>query len=160
MAVARRLLASLKNDGVWLRSAGVAYCIVFALIPGFSAPMILYGMFGNADAVQRPVGFLAGLLPPDAIKFLADQLEVVAQTSRLEVGAGLSSAFLAALWASWSGASGIIAAINSAYREENHGHSQEGEPWRSSSHSGQACFFLLPLPPWLCFPCWLRVLQP
>jgi membrane protein len=118
MAVARRILASLKNDGVWLRSAGVAYCIVFALIPGFAAPVILYGLVGNADAVQRPVGLLNGLLPPDAIKFLADQLKVVAQTSRVEVGAGLGSALLAALWASWSGASGVIAAINSAYREE------------------------------------------
>jgi len=42
-------------------------------------------------------------------------MQVVALTSRVQLGAGLGGA---ALWGAWSGASGLIAALNVAYREE------------------------------------------
>ncbi|MBL0406611.1 YihY/virulence factor BrkB family protein [Microvirga aerilata] len=52
------------------------------------------------------------------VSYPADQMQAVAQTSRTQLGAGLGGAVLAALWGAWSGASGLIAALNIAYREE------------------------------------------
>jgi membrane protein len=61
---------------------------------------------------------LSGLVPVSATTFLADQMQAIARTSRTQLGAGLGGGILAALWGSWSGASGLIAALNVAYREE------------------------------------------
>jgi membrane protein len=61
---------------------------------------------------------LGGLMPANASAFLADQMRAVALTSRAQLGAGLGGAALSALWGAWSGASGLIAALNVAYREE------------------------------------------
>jgi membrane protein len=113
-----RLARSLGRDSMWLRSAGVAFCAIFAAIPGTSATVALFGLLANPEAVHRPIEMLGGLVPGSATTFLADQMQVVALTSRTRLGAGLGGAALAALWGAWSGASGLIAALNVAYREE------------------------------------------
>lgn len=113
-----RLVGSLRRDSMWLRSAGVAFCAIFAAIPGISVPVALFGLLANPDAVHRPIEMLGGLVPPAATTFLADQMQAIALTSRTQLGAGLGGAAVAALWGAWSGASGLIAALNVAYREE------------------------------------------
>jgi len=115
--VLSRLALSLGEDGMWLRSAGVAFCAIFAAIPGASVPVALVGLLASPEAVHRPIEMLAGLVPPSASGFLADQMQAIAATSRTQLGAGLGAAILAALWGAWSGASGLIAALNVAYRE-------------------------------------------
>jgi membrane protein len=113
-----RLTGSLRQDSMWLRSAGVAFCAIFAAIPGISVPVALFGLLANPEAVHRPIEMLGGLLPGNATTFLADQMQAIAHTSRTQLGAGLGGGVLAALWGAWSGASGLIAALNVAYREE------------------------------------------
>lgn len=113
-----RLAQSLRRDSMWLRSAGVAFCAIFAAIPGISVPAALFGLLANPEAVHRPIEMLSGLVPVSATTFLADQMQAIARTSRTQLGAGLGGGILAALWGAWSGASGLIAALNVAYREE------------------------------------------
>jgi membrane protein len=96
----------------------VAFCAIFAAIPGISVPVALFGLLANPEAVHRPIEMLGGLVPGSATTFLADQLQAIARTSRTQLGAGLGGGVLAALWGAWSGASGLIAALNVAYREE------------------------------------------
>jgi membrane protein len=116
--IIRRLARSLSSDGMWLRSAGVAYCALFAAIPGVCVPVSIFGLLADPEAVHRPVELLGGLLPATASSFLADQMRSVALTSRTQLGAGLGGAVLSTMWGAWSGASGLIAALNVAYREE------------------------------------------
>ena len=116
--VLARLIASLRQDGMWLRSAGVAFCAIFAAIPGAAVSVAIFGLLANPEAVHRPIEMLGGLVPGTATAFLADQMQAVARTSRTQLGAGLGGGVLAALWGAWSGASGLIAALNVAYREE------------------------------------------
>src|SRR3954467_6718663 len=118
IAVLRRIAHSLSSDGMWLRSAGVAYCALFAAIPGVCVPVSIFGLLADPEAVHRPVELLGGLLPAAASSFLADQMRSVALTSRTQLGAGLGGAVLSTMWGAWSGASGLIAALNVAYREE------------------------------------------
>ena len=117
LGVIARLIGSLRQDSMWLRSAGVAFCALFAAIPGISIPVALFGLLADPEAVHRPIEMLGGLVPASATAFLADQMQAVARTSRTELGAGLGGGVLAALWGAWSGASGLIAALNVAYRE-------------------------------------------
>jgi membrane protein len=116
--ILRRLGCSLARDGMWLRSAGVAFCALFAAIPGAAVPVALFGLLADPRAVHLPVEMMSGLLPANASGFLADQLQAIALTSRTQLGTGLGGAALGALWGGWSGASGLIAAINVAYGED------------------------------------------
>jgi membrane protein len=116
--ILRRIGHSLARDGMWLRSAGLAYGALFATIPAAAVPVSIFGLVADPQSVHRPLEMLGGLLPSDASVFLADQMQQVAQASRIQLGAGLGGAALAALWGAWSAASGLIGALNVAYREE------------------------------------------
>ena len=116
--VLTRLGRSLARDDVWLRSAGVAFCLLFAAMPAAAVPVSVFGLLADPQAVHHAVEMLGGLLPDDVSAFLADQLHAIGLASRYQLGAGLGGAVLAALWGAWSGASGLIAALNTAYREE------------------------------------------
>jgi membrane protein len=118
LAVFGRLIRSLGRDGMWLRSAGVAYCGLFAAVPGAAVPVALVGLLIDPEAVHRPIEMLDGLVPGSVTAFLADQMKDVALASRAHVGTGLGGAALAALWGALSGASGLVEALNVAYREE------------------------------------------
>jgi len=112
------LARPLGRNSMWLGSAGVAFGGIFAAIPAASVPVALVGWLANPEAVHQPVEMLGGLVPARASDFLADQMQAIALASRTQLGAGLGGAALAALWGAWSGASGLIAALNVAYREE------------------------------------------
>jgi membrane protein len=92
LAVLMRLIRSLGQDSMWLRSAGVAFCAIFAAIPGMSVPVSLFGLLARPEAVHRPIEMLGGLVPAAASGFLADQLQAVALASRAQLGAGLGGA--------------------------------------------------------------------
>jgi membrane protein len=95
--IINRLVGSLRQDGMWLRSAGVAFCAIFAAIPGVSVPVALLGLLINPEAVHRPIEMLGGLVPGIATTFLADQMQAIARTSRTQLETGLGGGFLAAL---------------------------------------------------------------
>ncbi|WP_048709455.1 YihY/virulence factor BrkB family protein [Microvirga massiliensis] len=142
LAVLTRLAHALRRDGMRLRAAGVAFCAIFAGIPGISVPVALFGLLADPEAVHRPIEMLGGLVPPNATTFLADQMQAIALTSRAQLGAGLGGAILAALWGAWSGASGLIAALNVAYREDET-RSALRRGWHALVVAGAAGMFLL-----------------
>ncbi len=95
--IINRLVGSLRQDGMWLRSAGVAFCAIFAAIPAISVPVALFGLLVDPEAVHRPIEMLGGLVPGIATTFLADQMQAIARTSRTQLETGLGGGFLAAL---------------------------------------------------------------
>ena len=137
-----RLVGALRRDSMWLRSAGVAFCAIFAAIPGISVPVALFGLLADPEAVHRPIEMLGGLVPGSATTFLADQMQGIARTSRAQLGTGLGGGALAALWGAWSGASGLIAALNVAYREEE-ARSFLRRPWDALVVAAGAGLFML-----------------
>src|ERR687894_2400662 len=115
--ILQRLGGSLSRDDIWLRAAGVAFCALFAAIPCAAVPVSIFGLLADPEAVHHPIEMLRGLLPEGASAFLAGQMQAIATTSSLGLGAGLGGGILAALWGAWSAASGVIGAINTAYGE-------------------------------------------
>ncbi|GJD64686.1 YihY/virulence factor BrkB family protein [Methylobacterium frigidaeris] len=116
-SILRRLARSLTRDDIWLRSAGVAFYTLLAAVPALAVPVSVYGLVADPAAVRDPIQMLGGLLPPETSRFLADQMQAVATSSRVNLGAGLGGAVLAALWGGRSGASAMVAALNLAYGE-------------------------------------------
>jgi membrane protein len=102
----------------------------------------LYGLFADPQSVHRPIEMLEGLIPSNAAVFLADQMRDIAESSRIHLGAGTGGAFIAAVWSAWSGASGLIAALNVAYGEnESRGFAKRA--WHSLVLAVLSAIFLL-----------------
>ena len=112
--VLRRVRLALARDHIWVAAAGVAYCTLFAAIPGVTVVIALVGLLADPGAAHRQLEMTGGLLPREASGFLADQVQAVAAASRLHLGGAL----LAALWSARSGASTLVSAFNITYGEQ------------------------------------------
>jgi membrane protein len=116
--ILRRVRRALARDHIWVASAAVAYCALFAAIPGAAVALVAPGLLADPAAVGRALEATRGLLPAEAVDLLAGQLGAVAEAGTLRLGAsGLGGALLAALWAARAGAATLIGTLNIAYRE-------------------------------------------
>ena len=114
--ILRRVRRALARDHLWLAAAGVAYCFLFAAIPGLVVLAALLGLVVG-PAAEGGLGAARGLLPAEAAGFLADQVRGIADAGVLHLGAGLGGALLAALWGARAGVATLVGALNLAYRE-------------------------------------------
>jgi membrane protein len=115
--ILRRIWRALGRDHAWVTSAAVAYCFLFAAIPGGAVSLVALGLIADPAGAERRLEATRGLLPPGAVEFLAGQARALAEAGTLRLGAGLGGALLAALWGARAGAGTLIGALNIAYRE-------------------------------------------
>jgi membrane protein len=108
-----RVRHALARDHIWVAAAGVAFCTLFAAIPGVAVVLAGFGLFADPAAVHRHLEMTGGLLPPTVSGFLADQMQAIAAASTFHLG----SAMLVALWSARAGASTLVSVFNLAYRE-------------------------------------------
>jgi membrane protein len=113
LAILRRVRRALGRDHIWVAAAGLAFCTLFAAIPGSVVAVALLGNIVDPALVRTHLGAAGGLLPEQASGFLADQLDAVAGASRYHLGGAL----LVALWSARTGASTLISVLNIACRE-------------------------------------------
>ena len=111
--ILRRMRHALARDHIWVAAAGVAFCTLFAAIPGVAVILACFGLFADPGAVHRHLEMTGGLLPGAVSGFLADQMQAAAAASRFHLGGAL----LVALWSARAGASTLISVFNLAYRE-------------------------------------------
>ena len=114
MAILRRVRRALGRDHIWVAAAGLAFCTLFAAIPGAVVAVALVGSMIGPVLVGTHLGAAGSLLPEQASDFLAGQLEAVAGASRYHFGGAL----LLALWSARTGASTLISVLNIATREQ------------------------------------------
>jgi membrane protein len=119
-ALGQRVWAELGKDEVFDRGAALAYYFVFALFPTLLFMAALLGMFPVPGLMDRLIAYVDEALPPDAASVVHRTLGEVLRNAR---GGLLSVGALAALWASASGVSSMMAALNAAYGVEDH------RPW-------------------------------
>ncbi len=111
--ILRRVRHTLARDHICVAAAGVAFCTLFAAIPGVAVILACFGLFADPTAVHRHLEMTGGLLHAAVSGFLADQMQALAAASRFHLG----SALLVALWSARAGASTLISVFNLAYRE-------------------------------------------
>jgi membrane protein len=106
------------DDQAPLVAAGVTFYTLLALFPALGAFAALYGLFADVAEAQRHLALLSAVLPPDALRFVGEQLV------RLSAGheGGLSLAFLGGLllsiWSANGAMKAMITAMNIAYDEK------------------------------------------
>src|SRR5215217_628090 len=113
LAVLRRVRRALGRDHIWVAAAGLAFCTLFAAIPGVAVVVALFGLVTDPAAIHDWLEMTGGLLPEEASGFLADQMQAIAAAPRFHLGGAL----LVALWAARTGASTLVSVLNIACRE-------------------------------------------
>jgi membrane protein len=110
--LARRVYQEINDDEVLDRAAALAYYLVFALFPTLLFLTALLGLLPLPGLMDRLFQYVDRTLPGDAASVLRRTLDEIQRNAR---GGLLSVGALGALWASSSGMSSMIAAINVAY---------------------------------------------
>lgn len=113
-AILRQVRHALACDHIWVAAAGVAFCTLFATIPGVTVVLAVLGSAVDPATVHRQLELTSGLLPAETSRFLADQMQAVAAASRFHLGGAL----LVALWSARTGAATLISVFNIAYGEQ------------------------------------------
>lgn len=111
VAFVKRLVAGIGAHHLQAYAAGLAYGAIFSLLPILALVVLLLGVFGAVDLVDRAVDELRPILPADALSLVDTQLSSIASnkgSGGFGVGAVVSA--LTALW----GASGAMRRVMEA----------------------------------------------
>ena len=109
--------AELNRDHISVMAAGVAFYGLLSLFPGMSALISVYGLLADPSVIQTDLNALAGILPQEALKLVADQLQGLIANPPGKLGVGLVISLLLTLWSAMSGASTVMQALTVAYEE-------------------------------------------
>lgn len=116
--VLKRSWAEVNNNNIFLAAGGVTYALLVALFPALAALVSIYGLMFDPVQVEKQVASLSAVLPPESAQMIGQELHqlVTASTNALSISAVI--ALLFALWSASRGMSGMINALNMAYREQ------------------------------------------
>src|SRR5208337_2850338 len=78
-----------SDNNIFLVSGGATYAVLLALFPGLAALVSIYGLLLDPAQVERQVGALSIMLPPESTRMIADQLHrlVTASSGALGISA-------------------------------------------------------------------------
>jgi len=108
----RRLWRESQKDELMGRAAQLSYYALLALFPALIFLTALMGLFSVQSYMPELMGYLRKVLPADALSMVERFLSQVAEGSGMNI---LSLGALGALWASSSGVTAIIDALNVVY---------------------------------------------
>jgi membrane protein len=113
-----RCWSEIAENNIFLVAGGVTYAVLLALFPGLAALVAIYGLLLNPSQVEAQVAMLAGVLPPESTRMIADELHSLVSASSGSLSVGAAVALLLALWSASRGMSGMVSALNIAYDEK------------------------------------------
>jgi membrane protein len=109
---ARRLWREIQEDELLGRSAQLSYYVVLALFPALIVLTAVMGLLSVQNYVPEMMNHLQKVLPADALSMVKRFLDQIAQGSGADI---LSLGLLGALWASSSGMTAMMDALNIVY---------------------------------------------
>jgi len=115
--ILRRLKGQIDEDNLYLIAAGMAFYLFLAIFPAIAALVSILGLAMEPADVERFVAAAAGLLPPDALKIIQDQVHEMATTSNRALGLSLAVSVGLAFWSATAGMKALMTALNIAYEE-------------------------------------------
>ena len=107
-----RVWREAQEDDLLGRAAQLAFYLLLALFPALVCFTALVGLLPLKPVIPQLLAYLRGMLPADALSLLEKYLQQVVAGSG---GSLLSLGLLGALWASSSGLTAIMRALNVVY---------------------------------------------
>jgi membrane protein len=95
----------------------MAFYALLSIFPALTAVVSLYGLVADRTAIEQQVTAMQGVLPPEAVKLVADWLHTLLQAPPQKFGVGLIISVLLALWTARSGTGMLMTAVNICYGE-------------------------------------------
>lgn len=108
----RRLWRESQEDELFGRAAQLSYYVLLALFPALIVLTALMGLLSVQNYMPELMSYLRNVLPGDALSMVERFLQQVAEGSGANI---LSLGGLGALWASSSGVTAIMEALNVVY---------------------------------------------
>lgn len=112
-----RVWNQIGEDNLFLVAAGVSFYAFLALFPALAAMVSLAGLIMEPADVERLVASATGVLPPEALQIIRDQVREVVSTSNEALGIGLVVSLTLALWSATAGVKALMTALNIVYDE-------------------------------------------
>jgi membrane protein len=101
-----------------LLAAGTAFYTFLALTPLITATVMVYGLVGDVQTVEREMQAVVQVVPPEAAKLIESQLINVVTVSAGVKGLALIVAMAFAIFGGMRAASGLIGALNIINEEQ------------------------------------------
>ena len=95
-----------------LLAAGVAFFTFLSITPLIAATVMIYGLVGDVETVQRQMAGLTDVLPADASTLIEEQLVSVVTTNASVTGFALAVALFFAVYGGMRAANGLVSALN------------------------------------------------
>jgi membrane protein len=112
---ARRLWHEIQEDELLGRSAQLSYYVILALFPAMIVLTAMMGLMSVQNYLPEMMSYLSNVLPAEALSMVRRFMDQIAQGSGANI---LSLGLLGALWASSSGMTAIMDALNIVYDVE------------------------------------------
>src|ERR1700722_6362827 len=112
----RRVWRALGRDNISIMAAGAAYYSMLSIFPAMSALVLTYGLIADPMTIEYHIDVLAGVLPAEALKLVADQLHALVTAPSSKLGIGLILSVLLALWTATSATTAMMNALTIAYK--------------------------------------------
>lgn len=116
--IAYRLFIGFNENRVLLTAAGVAYFLLFALVPSLSLFVSLYGLANDPAGVVDQLILLEGIVPAGGLDIIGEQLMRLTSQDSGELGLALVISLVAALWGASAGIKALFDAMNVVYGEQ------------------------------------------
>jgi membrane protein len=105
-------------NNIFLAAGGVTYAGLVALFPALASLVSIYGLIHDPAEVERQVHAMSAFLPPEGTQIISDELHSLVSRSSSSLQISVVISLLIALWSASRGTSGLINALNIAYRQK------------------------------------------
>ena len=112
-----RVKNDIKEDNLSIVAAGVAFYAFFAIFPAIAAFVSTYGLLVSPSELENHVRGLETLLPAQTAEMIHAQLQRIVSTQSSQLGWGLLTSLLLALWSAAKGMKAMFEAMNITYDE-------------------------------------------
>jgi membrane protein len=112
IAIGKRMYTMWGFHNLALLGAGVAFFTFLALTPLLAATVMIYGLVGNPQTVQRQMEAIVEVVPDEAAVLIQEQLLGAVNTSAGMTGFALAIALFFAIYGGMRAANGLIGALN------------------------------------------------
>jgi membrane protein len=112
-----RLIGAFFGDRLPTVAGGIAYSILLSIFPAVAAFVSLYGLLADVQTARDQLEAMRGVLPPDVVTILGDQMTRVASADKGGLTLGFLLGLLVALWSVMGGIKAMFQGLNVAYHE-------------------------------------------
>ena len=113
-----RVFHAFSDNNLSIIAAGVSFYGLLAIFPGVAAFVSIYGLFQDPNEVVREMQGLSGMIPPDVIRTITDQMTQIASRPSGSLGLAAVITLALALWSARKGTTALMVALNVVYAEK------------------------------------------